>query len=276
MVVFIVARKKTPKQKSKKQEKSEKQLAIEAKYKAERAKVLSKVRYAKKKGYSLPENFVPKIPKKIEDASIRNIMKYTSEYIYKHAVYISPEGTKKKGLVARAEQRSEAAKRGAETRKKHYEAINRMNQEVALISPEKIEEYIPVQKPASIRQQTISTLNDLIEDLDYTGYNWSDKLIPYKEKDAKTMKNAISEAIKKYGIDSVLKTIAENMSTINDIVQTVIFGSGNKYYTDARDLIVSKEVGRFIEIITQKPLTSSQSKYYTELGESTQAFIVPQ
>ena len=44
-----------------------------AEYRAERRKVLRRIMNIRSRGYTLPENFAPKIPKQIKPESIRNL-----------------------------------------------------------------------------------------------------------------------------------------------------------------------------------------------------------
>lgn len=55
-------------------------------YRKERANVLRRVRRLKARGYNL-EISIPSIPKKITEASIRNLQKFSTSYLYEHATY---------------------------------------------------------------------------------------------------------------------------------------------------------------------------------------------
>lgn len=68
-----------------------------------------------KRGYILPKNYVPKIPKNVTQKSI-DYLKKKNEQRYQKAT--DKTGKKGSGLKKRKRERSEASKKGAQTRKK--------------------------------------------------------------------------------------------------------------------------------------------------------------
>ena len=235
---------------------------ILAQYKRERKRIQQFIYRAKKRGYSFSSDVIPQIPKNITEGSVRNLKKRTKEYLYERSVYVSPEGTKIEGYQRRNQERQEAQEKAKETRRiKHYQAMK------------KHEIYDkPVSEPVSVQEHTMSTLNALVENLEYRGTGWSDELIEYKDRDSAIMELGLKDAIAKSKLETVLKRIADNMTRINEIVSLVIFGSGEKYHLDGRNLEVNRSVQEFLAIVTGEPVTAETSKYYTELAEQANAF----
>ncbi len=88
-------------------------------YKKQVRRIKQFIRRAEKRGFSF--NFeLPKKPKRITQASINKLARITPEYLYKKAVYGGAEtfGEVIPALQARKKERSTAAKKAAETRKK--------------------------------------------------------------------------------------------------------------------------------------------------------------
>ena len=96
---------------------------IQQQYRKERRRIQNAMNRLKKKGYVLPEDLLPSIPKKVTQASINRLKKITSESIYKKSKKLDFEtGEIIPGIVARDKARSQRAKKAARTRsiKKEY------------------------------------------------------------------------------------------------------------------------------------------------------------
>lgn len=74
---------------------------------------------AEKRGYQFEEGVVPKKPKKITPASVRRLKKITPDYLYRKAVYggEATAGEIVSGKRGRTEERKEAARKSAETKR---------------------------------------------------------------------------------------------------------------------------------------------------------------
>lgn len=93
-------------------------------YKKQVKRLKQAVRRAKKRGYIVPENVIPKQPKRITKKSVERLKKITTKEIYSKSEKLDFEtGELIPGEVARKQERSEAAKKAAKTRKeKRYNA----------------------------------------------------------------------------------------------------------------------------------------------------------
>ncbi|MFR1493856.1 MAG: hypothetical protein ACLSS7_09955 [Eubacterium ventriosum] len=93
-------------------------------YKKQVKRLKQAVRRAEKRGYIVPENVIPKRPKKITQKSVERLKKITTKEIYSKSEKLDFEtGELVPGEVARKQERSEAAKKAAKTRKeKRYNA----------------------------------------------------------------------------------------------------------------------------------------------------------
>ena len=247
-------------------QKTSKQLALESQVKAERRKVVRRVRDISKRGYSLPKNFVPDLPENITEATLRKFQKYTAEYVYKHSVYISPEGTKVTGTQRRKEERSEASKKGAETRRQRYYDSHPM-------SKKGTSKMLPKEENVVINniQEQISMFT--IEDIEYQinewliDGRWSRELTILKDKDVNKLSETLAKAINTYGRATVAKNIQDNADEIMRIISSVLYESGSKYHDTGREGMNMK-IQVFSRLITGQSLTARESLELTEYGEA--------
>lgn len=93
-------------------------------YKKQVKRLKQAVRRAEKRGYIVPENVIPKQPKRITKKSVERLKKITTKEIYSKSEKLDIEtGELTPGEVARKQERSESAKKAAKTRKeKRYNA----------------------------------------------------------------------------------------------------------------------------------------------------------
>ncbi len=93
-------------------------------YKKQVKRLKQAVRRAEKRGYIVPENVIPKQPKRITKKSVERLKKITTKEIYSKSEKLEFEtGELIPGEVARKQERSESAKKAAKTKKeKRYNA----------------------------------------------------------------------------------------------------------------------------------------------------------
>lgn len=93
-------------------------------YKKQVKRLKQAVRRAEKRGYIVPENVIPKQPKRITKKSVERLKKITTKEIYSKSEKLDIEtGELIPGEVARKQERSESVKKAAKTRKeKRYNA----------------------------------------------------------------------------------------------------------------------------------------------------------
>lgn len=98
--------------------------ALQQLYRRTRKNLLQKIRRGKKAGFEYDIN-IPKIPKKITEASINKLNKYTSEYLAKHSRYIDHDtGEILTGVQGKKLRKQNASRKRQETIKRKKEANN--------------------------------------------------------------------------------------------------------------------------------------------------------
>lgn len=88
-------------------------------YKKELDRIKRAVRRAEKKGYTVDTSFIPETPKRVSKQAIQRLKNFKGGQVYEHATKLDKAtGELVKGVDIRKKERSEAAKRGWETRRR--------------------------------------------------------------------------------------------------------------------------------------------------------------
>lgn len=100
-----------------------KQSSVQQAYNKELRRIKQFINRAEKRGYLIPENIIPKRPKRITSRSVESLRKINPEKIYKKSRFVDTEtGEIIKGMAGREYERSKSAKKAAATRKAKKEA----------------------------------------------------------------------------------------------------------------------------------------------------------
>lgn len=145
---------------------STKQKALNQEYAKIRKRVRANYLRLLKQGYVYDFD-LPPIPKKITQASIRNICKYTTDFLRSKAEFVTPEGNVISGRAGLNRIRSDAAKKASRTTKENRER-NYLSFSDQFVNPSKkafeevAQEYYPEQSSIIINnfaeQQAASVL----------------------------------------------------------------------------------------------------------------------
>lgn len=235
----------------------EEQQRIDREWTRELYNLKRRVKTKQKRGYTVPESIIPKRPKVITPESISNLKKRTGEYIASKSVYISPVGTKVKGLQRLKQERRERSKRAAETRKNFYA---KKAKEEPNISWHETEE--PVYKSNVVLKQ----LRDLIDSWS-PDPRWSSELTGLKNQDKRLLENVLNSAIERDGIEAVAQRCDANADTIISIANAILYqSSGDSYRKNGREnaQINIQKIGA---ILLGRGLTVSESIKFTSYAE---------
>lgn len=89
-------------------------------YRKQRKRVQQSIRRAEKRGYVVPENFLPDIPKNITKSSVNRLKKLDTNKLYSKSIKVDYEtGEIIPGDKARIQERKESSRRAAQTRKEN-------------------------------------------------------------------------------------------------------------------------------------------------------------
>lgn len=239
----------------------EEQERLNREYARELYNLKRRVKTKQKRGYTVPESIIPNRPKVINPESIFVLKKRTGEYIAKKSVYISPEGTKVKGLQRLKEERSERSKRAAETRKNFY-ARKAQEQNPSYLDTNWNEPAESVYKSHVVLQQ----LRDLIDSWTPDA-RWSSELTGLKNQDKKLLENALNFAIERDGLEAVAQRCEANADTIISTANAILYqSSGDSYRKNGREnaQINIQKIGA---ILLGRGLTVSESIKFTSYAD---------
>lgn len=203
--------------------------------KKEIARIKRFIREAEKRGYVFSDNAIPALPKKATAATVRKYKAIVPKSLYKKAAYYD-QGKKVKGSTRRAQERSEAAKKAAVTRK-----INRamkVLKEVRKI----IEQWTP-------------------------NPSWSDYLSNLKEQDKNQLETILNGAIASEGETVVAQRMQKAGDEIIELTYAIIYGDSPNNRSGGGRSGVQSNLARFSAIIRGRPLTVEESKEMSEYGE---------
>lgn len=181
---------------------------IREQYLQERRRIQRFIRSATKRGYIIPENILPDIPKRVTRASVSRLKKITPEKIYSKSQYVSREtGEIKTGKAGRAEERKAASKKAAETRRRKEETSRAKK------------EYIP-------RASDI-ILTNLRETL--ANFVPSGQMSRFMQENAMNNRNyalgILDDAIKELGEEQVAKNIQKNALQLSRLIEEILYSS---------------------------------------------------
>ena len=181
---------------------------IREQYLKERRRIQRFIRSATKRGYIIPENILPDIPKRVTRASVSRLKKITPEKIYSKSQYVSREtGEIKTGKAGRAEERKAASKKAAETRRRKEETSKAKK------------EYIP-------RASDIILAN-LRETL--VNFVPSSQMSRFMQENAINNRNyalgILDDAIEELGEEQVAKNIQKNALQLSRLIEEILYSS---------------------------------------------------
>lgn len=221
--------------------------------KAELKKIKRRVRDIRKRGYSVPDSMIPKLPKleNIGLQTLRHFSKYTTQYIYEHSVYVSPEGVTIKGTERRTQERSEAAKKAADTRRDEFFNSSSAN---------------PSWEPVEEEETIIMYLLQEFESWSAPDY-WSPELGEYKTRDKDKAYGVLTGAINELGASIVARNARDNATRVNELVSKILYESGNEYRFDSKTGQIDHAINELNELLRGRPLTVKESMILSSEGE---------
>lgn len=202
----------------------------------ERRRIQSFIRRANKRGYIIPSDILPNIPKTITRASINRLKKITPKKIYEKSEYVSREtGELISGEKGRAEERKKVAEKAKQTRQKKKEA------------------YSPPRESDIILSNLIDTLNNFVPSGNYSLY-----MKQQKYNDRNIAVGILMDAIDELGEEKVLNNI-KSSNRLSDLIDEIL-------YSSKRDSVKFALV-EFATIVRGESLSVDENINLTEMQE---------
>lgn len=117
--------------------------------------------------------------------------------------------------------------------------------------------------------QVLSMIEDLVNHWDES-ITWSESLKTVKRADKDTLKNILDGAIQSLGREQVAMNCLEHQDDLMDIVNRVLYESGDKYKqygVDSGRTGVQRDLNKFKELLYGRSLTVDESREISEMME---------
>lgn len=117
--------------------------------------------------------------------------------------------------------------------------------------------------------QVLSMIEDLVNHWDES-ITWSESLKSVKRVDKETLKNILDGAIQSLGREQVAMNCLEHQDDLMDIVNRVLYESGDKYKQygiDSGRTGVQRDLNKFRELLYGRSLTVDESREISEMME---------
>lgn len=250
------------------------------------AEIKRKFKNIGKRGYVPLDNvYKDETPKRVLQKQLTKL-KNIAENIYQFAKYYDPLKDKYiVGTERRKQERAEAARKGWETRRAN-EAKRRAEELVReQLEKQRADELLRKQQeewekkareqaegefhiPREI-DQVLSMIEDLVNHWDES-IIWSNSLKTVKRADKDTLKNILDGAIQSLGREQVAMNCLEHQDDLMDIVNRVLYESGDKYKqygVDSGRSGVQRDLNKFRELLYGRSLTVDESREISEMME---------
>ena len=211
------------------------------KYKKEITKIKRRIRNIEKRGYEVRISRDFTIPQKVGKRELERLQKkYSLENIYQEATYTTPTGEQISGKERREQERSEASKRGALTRKQKQPAYPDYDYS-DWWSDEPVEEADTILDNLNVLLDRIENWSpENIEGIGSASKWYAQRLTERKRSDKDALKELIDNMIAESDKRTVARKIQENSDEIYQIADDIMYrtydSSTHKQYDATFDL----------------------------------------
>lgn len=244
------------------------------------AQIKRKFKNIGKRGYVPLDNvYKDETPKRVLQKELSRL-KNVAENIYQFAKYYNPLTDKYIiGTERRKQERSEASRKGWETRreneaKRRAEEIEREQKEKGYdngVNEDDLkkrarkqaedEQGLPRETEVAFKQ-----IEDMINNWSSSSL-WSEELKRIKTNDRNTLKSVLDGAVSSLSKEQVIRNCIGNEYELIGIVQRVLYASGSTYKEYSAREGVQIDIQKFTEILYGRPLTVAESKDITDMME---------
>ena len=279
-----------------------KQQQYDKEYKALVNKLKRKAKDINKRGYTIPEDLIPEMPKKRFQSYLQQL-KERVENIYDYVYYVKQEtGEYFTGLQRRGQERREAAQKAVQKRKRNenIRAIEQFERDFKKFyeeNREAIEEgdylripednrnlrnrpenvFKPPRKPTQEELDTLPHEAEIILDRIYSEIErwqpdprWSSQLENIKRDDTNQLRSVIDGAINQLGREQVIRNLAANAEEFEALCMEIMYVSGSARVELGRegvriDLVkITQFVWGRILTVEESQILQHQAEMYNE------------
>ena len=213
-----------------------------------------KAKGIEKRGYAFPEGFTDiNMPNRVTEKALKKL-KDVIENIYNYALSYDPlTGEVISGIEKRKQERSTAARKAAETRRRNREPVDKFwtDESGETWYNDYSDEYVE-----SLPSESQTILENLLQDIEQwePDPKWSSELQSIKEDDVNKLKSIIYGRINEVGIQEVAETIKQNSAELIRLAHEVMYQSGNKFKMSGREGI-RINLNRIASLLIGRPLS---------------------
>ena len=213
-----------------------------------------KARRAEARGYVFAEGFTDfEMPNRVTKKALEKLQNLIKN-IYNYALSYDPlKGEVISGTEKRKQERSTAARKAAETRRRNREPVDKFwtDESGETWYNDYSEEYVE-----SLRYESQTILQNLLQDIEQwePDPKWSSELQSIKEDDVNKLKSIIYGRINEVGIQEVAATIKQNSAELIRLAHEVMYQSGNKFKMSGREGI-RINMNRIASLLIGRPLS---------------------
>lgn len=219
----------------------------EREYQKQLRRIKRFIKSAEKRGFIFDQKVIPPKPKRITKASVQRLRKITPTYLYKKAVYTTDTLDIIPAEERRKQERQEAAKKAARTRKqqRNYPSIDTSG----ITQPH---------RPPSIVDSVLTSIEELIDRFP-DGYDWHEWQYKQHEKHLNVLKRVLYGQIQTYGRTVVAMRLQKAGQDVVQMAERIIYG-------DSKDEAFQADLAWFAQILKGDNLTAEEALEIQELA----------
>ena len=200
-----------------------KKTPLQKEYSKQRRRLQSAIYRGRKLGYTFEENVLPKIPKKITKKSVERLAKLSPSDLYKKSYFITEEGKKIKGTLARKKHMRKKDKRDdiptfnlIETIRKRLYELERKTYPYLNIENRKSELIKIFEDTVTYYSEDLSYLIDYLMSNEY---EISSLLytVEWESKDTNLINSSFVRLGKLLNVQDLTQSQAENLTSMSEI-----------------------------------------------------------
>lgn len=236
----------------------------EQQYEREYKRITQAIRRQKKLGYFVPEEVKPKPPSKVKVMSpieVERLFKLTPKEIRKQSVWIDQDtGEAHQGLdiVNSHHKAKPSTAKIAERKAKKQKQIKEPTQRKPRKKKKKEPANTAPPKENNLNMQIIDTINRLLDEWQPAPY-WHSTFLERKTVNYHRISTLWKEILSTEGEYEVAYRLENNATEFIRLVERLLYSSDSSVEDDFN-------MGRFIELLINRPLTASESDMYTEMA----------
>lgn len=236
----------------------------EQQYEREYKRITQAIRRQTKLGYYVPKEVKPTPPSKVKtfsQSAVEDLIKITPKEIRKNSIWIDKEnGEAFEGLdIVKSSHIAKPSKAKVSThKKKRKKQINEPTVRKRKRKNKNTEKVSAPPKENNLNMQIIDTINRLLDEWQPAPY-WHNTFLERKTVNYHRISTLWKEILSNEGEYEVAYRLESNATEFIRLVERLLYSSDSTVEDDFN-------MGRFIELLINRPLSAYESDMYTEMA----------